>query len=52
VWPDAWKETIEMPITAEELKAVVFKRDRIKSPGRDRIGPEFFKVLGKTLQVI
>ena len=23
--PDAWKETLEMPITAEELKAVVFK---------------------------
>ena len=24
--PNGWKETLELPITAEELKAVVFKR--------------------------
>ena len=33
-----------MPITAEELKAAVFKGDCKKSPGRDGIGLEFFKV--------
>jgi len=30
--PDAWKETLEMPITAEELKAVVFKGDSKNRP--------------------
>ena len=45
MFPDAWKETLEMPITAEELKAVVFKGDSKKSPARDGIGLEFFKVL-------
>jgi hypothetical protein len=45
--PDAWNETLEMPITAEELKAVVFKGDSKKSPGRDGIGLELFKVLWK-----
>jgi hypothetical protein len=43
--PDAWNETLEMPITAEELKAVVLKGESNKSPGRDGIGLEFFKVL-------
>jgi len=43
--PDGWKETLEMPITAEDLKAVVFKGDSKKSPGRDGIGLEFFKVI-------
>jgi hypothetical protein len=41
--PDAWKETFEMPITAEEPKAVLFKGDSKNSPGRE--GLEFFKVL-------
>jgi len=40
--------TLEMPITAAELKAAVFKEDNEKSPGRDGVGLEFFKVLGKT----
>jgi len=43
--PDAWREIIEMPITAQELKAAVFKRDSKKSPGRDGVGLELFKVL-------
>ena len=43
--PDAWNETLEMRITVEELKAVEFKGDSNKSPGRDGIGLEFFKVL-------
>jgi len=30
--PDAWNETLEMSITAEELKAVIFKGDSNKSP--------------------
>jgi hypothetical protein len=34
-----------MPITVEELKAVVFKGDSKKSLARDGIGLEFFKVL-------
>ena len=42
--PDAWREILEMSITAEELKSAVFKEDRLKSPGRDGIGLEFFKV--------
>jgi len=47
--PDAWREILEMPITAEELKAAVFKRDSKKSPGRDGVGPDFFKVLWEDL---
>jgi hypothetical protein len=35
--PDAWREILEMRITAEELKAAVFKGDSKKSPGRDGI---------------
>jgi hypothetical protein len=35
--PDAWNETLEMHITAEELKAVVLKGESKKSPGRDGI---------------
>jgi len=47
--PDAWKEILEMPIKAEELKAAVFKGDSKQSPGRDGIGLEFFKVLWKDI---
>jgi len=43
--PDAWREILEMPITAEELKAAVFKGDRKKSPERDDVGLDFFKVV-------
>jgi len=43
--PDAWREILEVSITAEELKAAVFKGDSKKSPHRDGIGLEFFKVL-------
>jgi hypothetical protein len=43
--PDAWREILEMPITGEELKAAAFKRDSKKSPGRDCIRLDFFKVL-------
>jgi hypothetical protein len=37
-------KTFEMPITAEELKAMLFKGDSKQSPGRDGIRLEFFKV--------
>jgi hypothetical protein len=30
--PDAWKKTLVMPITAEKLKAVVFKGDSKNRP--------------------
>jgi len=50
--PDAWREILEMPMTAEELKTAVFKGDSKKSPGRDGIGLEFFKVLWEDEQVI
>jgi len=43
--PDVWRDILKMPITAEELKAAVFKGDSKKSPGRDGMGLEFFKVL-------
>jgi len=43
--PDGWKDTLEIPITVEELKAVVFKGDSKKSLASDGIGLEFFKVL-------
>jgi hypothetical protein len=43
--PDIWREILEMPITAEDLKTAVFKGDSKKSPGRDTLGLEFFKVL-------
>jgi len=43
--PVAWREILEMPITAEELKAAVFKGDSKKSPGRDGVGLNSFKVL-------
>jgi len=42
---DAWREILEMPIATEELKAAAFKGNSKKSPGRDGIGLEFFKVL-------
>jgi len=42
---DAWREMLEMPITAEELKATVFKADNKKSPGRDGVGRELLKVI-------
>jgi len=47
--PDAWREILEMLITAEELKAAVFKGDSKKSPGRDGVGLDFFKVLWEDL---
>jgi len=47
--PDACREILEMPITAEELKAAVFKGDSKKSPGRDGIGLYFFKVLWENI---
>ena len=50
--PDAWREILEVSITAEELKAAVFKGDSKKSPHRDGIGLEFFKVLCEDEQVI
>jgi hypothetical protein len=31
--PDAWKETLEMPITVEDLKAAVFKENAKILPG-------------------
>jgi len=43
--PDACGEIFAMPITAEELKAAVFKGDSKKSPGRDGMELEFFKIL-------
>jgi len=43
--PDASKKTLVMPITAEKLKAVVFKGDSKKCPGRGGVGLEFFNVL-------
>jgi len=42
---DGWRETLELATTAEDLKAAVFDGDRKKSPGRDGIGLELFKVL-------
>jgi hypothetical protein len=42
---ECWRETLEVPITTEELTAAVFKEDSKKSPGRDRIVLELFKVL-------
>jgi hypothetical protein len=42
---DDCRETLEVPITAEELRAAVFKGDSKKSPSRDGLGLEFFKVL-------
>ena len=46
--PEAWREILEMPITAEELKAAVFKEDSKKSPGREGVGLEFYKILWET----
>jgi hypothetical protein len=43
--PDASMEILEMPITAEELKAAVFKEDSKTSPGREGVGLVFFKLL-------
>jgi len=43
--PDAWREILKMPITAEELKIALFKGDSKKYPGKDGIGLEFFEVL-------
>jgi len=50
--PDVWREILEMGITAEELKAAVFKGDSEKSAGRDGIRLEFYKYFGMTQQVI
>ena len=41
---DDCRDTLEIPITAEELRAAVFKRDSKKSPKKDGIGLKFFKV--------
>jgi hypothetical protein len=41
--PDGWRDTLEAPFTAEELRAAVFKGESKKSPGIDGIGLEFFK---------
>ena len=43
--PEAWGDIIEMPITAEELEAAMFKGNSKKSPVRDSVGLEFFNVL-------
>ena len=42
--PDG-REILELPIKAEEFKAAVFKGDCKKSPVRDGIGLDFFKIL-------
>jgi hypothetical protein len=42
---DGSKETLEMPITTEELNAAVFEGDRKITPGRDSEGLEFLNVL-------
>jgi len=42
--PDAWREILEMPIPVEEQKAAVFNGGSQKSPGRDGVGLDFFKV--------
>jgi len=42
---DDCNETIQVPITAEELRAAVFKGDSKKSPCRDGLRLDFFKVL-------
>jgi len=39
------RETLEAPITVEELRTAVFKGDSKKSSGKDGIGLEFFKTL-------
>ena len=39
------RERLEAPITEEELRAAVFKGGSKKSPGKDGIGIEFFKIL-------
>ena len=43
--PDAGREILDMSITVEELKETVLKGDSKKSPGRDSIELEFFKVI-------
>lgn len=40
-----WRESLEVPISAEQLKAAVFKGDSKKSPGRDGVGLELYEVL-------
>ena len=47
---DGWKETLVAPITADELKAAVYKGDSKKFPGRDGIGVELFKVLWNDME--
>jgi hypothetical protein len=41
---DGWRETVEAPITVEELRAAAYKGESKKSLSRDGIGLEFFKV--------
>ena len=43
--PDDSKETLEMPITTEELNAAVFEETAKISHGRAGVGLEFFNVL-------
>ena len=39
-----WRDTLDRPLTSEELKAVINKGDGNKAPGRDCIGHGMFKV--------
>ena len=43
-------ETLEVLITAEELRAAAFKGDSKKSPGKEGIGLEFFKLFWEDVE--
>lgn len=50
--PLGWRDFLGTPITEEELKAAVKKGAYNKSPGRDGICLEFFKLTGRLSRII
>ena len=48
--PEWWKDTLDVPLTADELRAAIFKGDAKKAPGRDGIGLSLFQATWNALQ--
>jgi hypothetical protein len=47
---EEWRDSLDRPLTSEELKAAINKGDGIKASGRDRIGLGLFKATWDALK--
>jgi len=50
--PEGWKDTLDAPLIADELRAAIFKGDAKTSPGRVGIGSACFRPPGTPCRTI